>query len=267
MRKLLRPLLLGAVILAAASASNATVHNFRGTLQLQLGQLPPVVATGGAAATLNSSAGLGPLTTLGLNGGITGTGKVFITDPNAAPLLELRGTMTLGAGALAPIVGGGPLTQNTLPVQGVFKMCIIFGGCISYIPIPLTAGGTRGVGLGGLLTVNGYGAGIQISVIGAPWTIATAVITGIPTANGGFSTSTAQGWAHGPASGTSSTANHGGVVQLVTPTITMTTLGTGTLTPLFGILTIHFVPEPGTFLLFGSGVVGLAVFGRRRRTR
>jgi hypothetical protein len=104
-------------------------------------------------------------------------------------------------------------------------------------------------------------------VIGAPWTIQTAVITGIPTANGGFETSTAAGFAHGPLSATSSTAQVGGVVQLVTPTITMTTLGTGTLTPLFGILTIHFIPEPGTFVLFGSGVVGLAAFGRKRRTR
>jgi hypothetical protein len=174
--------------------------------------------------------------------------------------------MTLGSGTFAPVSGGGPLatTANTLPVQGVFKMCIIFGGCISYIPIPLTQGGTRGVGLGGLLTVNGYGAGIQISVIGAPWTIQTAVITGIPTANGGFETSTAAGFAHGPASATSSTAQVGGVVQLVTPTITMTTLGTGTLTALFGVLTIQFLPEPSTFLLFGAGVSALGVAGRRR---
>jgi hypothetical protein len=103
--------------------------------------------------------------------------------------------------------------------------------------------------------------------MGAPWTVKTAVVTGIPTANGGFTTSTAQGWAHGPASNTASTATHGGVLQLVTPGVTMTSLGTGTKTALFGILTIHFVPEPGTFVLFGAGVAGLAAFGRGRRSR
>ena len=123
------------------------------------------------------------------------------------------------------------------------------------------------MGIGGLITVNGYGAGINISVLGAPWTVATAVVTGIPTANGGVTTSTAVGFAHGPASNTASTARVGGVVQLVTPTITQTSLGTGTMTALFGILTIQFVPEPGTFGLFSLGVVGLAAFGRKRRAR
>ena len=35
--------------------------------------------------------------------------------------------------------------------------------------------------------------------------------------------------------------------------------------PTFSILNLTFVPEPGTFLLLVSGVVGLAVAGLRRR--
>jgi PEP-CTERM motif len=34
-----------------------------------------------------------------------------------------------------------------------------------------------------------------------------------------------------------------------------------------GTLTLNFVPEPGTLLLLGSGVAGLAILGRRRMGR
>ena len=34
-----------------------------------------------------------------------------------------------------------------------------------------------------------------------------------------------------------------------------------------GVLTLHFVPEPGTLLLLSLGVVGLAVYGGRKRTK
>jgi hypothetical protein len=293
MRKLLSVLIAGALLGGAASTAGAAVLNWEGQLAIQLGSLLPVIITGQGygpygAANVNGTGGTGHLSTLNIpqwiggsgvvKAAIQGTGKVPVTDPNAAPLLELRGTITLGSGTLTGMSAGGgglimraPLAAvsgtgvGTMPVQGLFKMCILFGGCGSFIPVPMTQNGTKGVGIGGLMTVNGYGAGIQISVVGAPWTVATAVITGIPTANGGFETSTAFGFAHGPASATSSTAMPGGVIQLVSPNLTITSLGTGTVVGLFSTLTIQFVPEPGTFLLFGAGVAALGVVGRRRR--
>jgi len=147
------------------------------------------------------------------------------------------------------------------------KLCILFMNCVSYIPIPLTVNGTRGVGIGGLITINGFGnAGIKISVGGAPWTIKTAEIP-IPTPSGGSFTTHRSGFAHGPASQTSSTAQVSGVVQLVTPVVVQTSVSGLEVLPTFATLRIHLVPEPSSFLLFGSGVVALGIAARSRTKR
>lgn len=110
-------------------------------------------------------------------------------------------------------------------------------------------------------------SGPAFSVVGAPWTIGIASATGVRTENGGTTTVTARGFAHGPASATSSTAGIGGVIQLVTP-IKITPFhglpdGFDTL-PIFAIAKIRFVPEPELLVLLGSGVAGLLLIGRSR---
>lgn len=109
---------------------------------------------------------------------------------------------------------------------------------------------------------------MRISMLGAPWTIKTASFSR-RTINGFITFQTAQGFAHGPASLTSSTALKSGVVQLVT----------ATQTTVFGIpgnsdkngriseLTLEFTPEPGLLLLLGTGAAGVAVLGRKRGGR
>ena len=121
------------------------------------------------------------------------------------------------------------LTQNILPIYGMAKICLLSTACTSYLDMPFTepttvngvpGTGISAVGVGGLMTAGGYG-GIRISLQAAPWTIkTTTVIDQITTPTGGsriFTHQTAKGWAHAPASTTSSTAQPSGVVQLVTP--------------------------------------------------
>ena len=106
---------------------------------------------------------------------------------------------------------------------------------------------------------------MSVTLQDAPWTIGQPVMT-IHTANSTISVPTLPGgFAHGPASLTSSTAQRSGVVQLVTVSKVYTSL-TGAFPefPMTGILTLHFVPEPATLVLVGLGVVVLAAAGRRR---
>jgi hypothetical protein len=74
------------------------------------------------------------------------------------------------------------------------------------------------------------------------------------------------GFAHGPASGTTSTAQPSGVLQVVTPNQVRTNLalGSNVKVSILGELLIHFIPEPGALLLLGSAMIGLVLIGRSR---
>jgi hypothetical protein len=254
---------------AAPMTAGATILGWEGTLTIDVGALfnLQAVGAGGGSALVNGSGGGVHLSTLAISppGAITATGTGIVTDPVNASIVSLRLSTppaSLGAGTFRPISGGGPLTQNVLPVAGVMKLCILFPGCFAYLPMPLTAGGTRGLGIGGTITVNTFspGAGAKFSLQGAPWTVGVASIA---TDSG---TQTRQGFAHGPASATSSTAKASGVVQLVTPMLMRTSLNPpNTKVPVFGVLRLHFVPEPATALLVAGGLAVLGIVGRKRR--
>jgi hypothetical protein len=173
--------LLAAVALSVgvARTTQARVIPYRGTLTIESVEfrIPSFATVDRGVATVNASGGLGALDSLRLVGGFTGSQIVPLTDPEAAPLLSVQHIVGLDTGTVGPISGGrSPLSQGALPLGGEIRLCMLKAGCYSWIPIPLTASGTRGAGIGGLITLRGFATrGIKISVQGAPWTIRTAV--------------------------------------------------------------------------------------------
>jgi hypothetical protein len=290
MRKWLA-LLSGVVsMLGLAGSASAAPLNWEGTFTTLLSDLGEISNAGGGVATVNNSSGVIPahLQTLRLKasrGGVIATSTILITDPDtinngvAAVVVEA----SLGTGTFAPISGGAAstqvLTRDSYPVRGEARLCLVTTDCADQLILPLTVptltvngspgGGVIGVGVGGLLTA-GADSNIKISIQAAPWTIKTAVASDQITTTGEVNQTTvnltAMGFAHDLMSTTTSTAQPSGVVQLVTPAQVKTNLPLGSSKTL-GIvasLRIHFIPEPGLLLLIGSGVMGLALVGRKR---
>ena len=156
-------------------------------------------------------------------------------------------------------------------LSGVAKVCFTFGsppGCITtFVPLPLTpTGGGAGFGIGGTRTATASGPSVTLQ--NAPWTLGQPTMTLHTPASTITSPVLPGGFVLGPASATSSAARPSGVVQLVTASKVFTNLtGAFPEVPLSGVLTLHFVPEPGTLLLLGLAVAGLAALGRRRVPR
>jgi hypothetical protein len=219
------------------------------TLRLDIATVDPTVFVSTGTATLNGSGAGAHLDSLTIAASqVSGTTLVPITDPAAAPITGVRVTVANRAGGVAETVGG--TLRGSIGLQGVSKVCL-FGqvGCsnpIANISVPLTP-----VGDGGFAYVTGP---VNLTVFGAPWTSGQAAI----------GTITKMGSARGPASSTSSTALAGGTIQLVTPVHISTNIGASVVVPVWGVMTMRFIPEPTTVALLGLGIGALAVAGARR---
>ncbi|MFQ5415733.1 MAG: S8 family serine peptidase [Myxococcota bacterium] len=188
------------------------------------------------------------------------TDPKFTHTPASGTAATLRIEGVLGNGTLGPILGGVPLTQKTLPLQGIMRLCLLAPGCGLPVEVPLTVHGTAGVGIGGLVTASS--SGIRISIQGAPWTIGTATVTNVMTSMSGYASPYYQGFGHTPMSGTLS-ASSIGTLQLVTPIKVTTNLPNPDIGG-FGVLNVRFVPEPGGLMLLLTGAAALALLGRKR---
>lgn len=244
-------LLFAAIAVGIAAPARAAVLPFTSTLEFTIGGGPPVTIVNSGAATVNSSGGGLHLTRIAFAAGeISGTALQPVTDPGAAPITGYLVSVANAAGTIAETVGGQ--LNGSMGLPGTVKVCLFgAGACVAptaNISVPLTP-----IGQGGA-PAHVAGA-INVTVFGAPWTTGTASV----------GTITRMGYAQGPASGTSSTAQVGGSIRLVTPIFVTTNIGAGPVIPSFAVLTLHFVPEPATALLLGGGIALLCWRGRARR--
>ncbi len=273
------------VALVLAGGSRAATLPWQGSSRISLvtGLNKATVFTGTGVATVNGSGGLVPFKTLTQGGGqgtvtpyptphgggIFGTSTIPLTDPENETLITLIGSVHQGGGTFTRINEWPTNGNRTRPIPGRSKVCILFPGCGIYIPVPFSKNnGATGFGVGGTITANTFSAGIglKVSVIGRPWTVGITSVTDVETKSHVESGTTfTTGFIHGPASNTSTAALPGGLIQVVTATLVLTSLDP----PSDRQASIAFfrLPEPGMALLLASGITGLVLLGRSRMRR
>ena len=277
MRKLLLSLAFVGLLFAPAQAFGAAA-TFTGTLTVVISDLATLTATGSGTGSTGGAGGtatipggvftlkfgtpvIPPLANLfpGLVVGATGlTGQFIVPVPTAVPAAANGALSWGGVTGTTGIAGSAYLAGFWGGVGGA--NCMV--GCSAALSVPIPLGV---VGSGGTVT---FQAGpISASVIGNPYQLGGLTLTGglLNTASGTIPNpvSIIASGVDGRSAGAAPSS--GGNLTIVSPVaIKLGALGN---LPAISILSLdfHVIPEPGTLLLLGSGIAGLAMLGRRAR--
>jgi hypothetical protein len=233
-----------ATAIAAATAASAAPLS-SASLALTFASFPTLVfpgAGGTGTATSSLSASLGGSGVF--NGALTSPVPTTAAPPltHYGFVITKNGVGTL-TGTTPGNVGGELSIQGTANVWGICSQPL--PACKPLLSVPLNLGTPN--------TVFSGGGGVSVTAISAAWTAGTAVVTGLTLTNG--TTATVMG-------SNGLTPGGQGTLVLVTPIKVLTNIA-GAL-PLFGSLTLTYVPEPSTLVLVALGVTALAVAASRR---
>ena len=249
----LAPLL---ILLGWATPAAATSTPFTGTLSMALTggstRYPLVSLTASGTADVTRSGG--SLSAIALPASLFSAHVTIpITDPAASPITQMIVDVTSGSGLFDTIPGADIDNDfNTdLTGQGSGAMALsgqldvgLFQGPLAHLIVPFTSAGVDGIGLGGGFVVA-TSSGISVSVRGAPWTTGTVSAAGVPL-TGFVSDDT---------------------VQLVSQAVVSTSINADAPLRILSLLTLSFVPEPGTLLLLSGGLAALGMSARPLRSR
>jgi len=233
------------VIAGSASAGPFTGGSFSFTIGTLPGLSAPIAAgfaTDGTNVTATST------------GAINGT-DTFIGITNAPPITRVQVAVT--GNQTGQLVPGAGTAANPLGVLGVANV-VAYGGYVTLVGVPLSS-----VGIPGSSFSFMGGGGTQIAYTGAGWT--TGVVTVMVPATTIAGMSDPANVETATFTGTNNLVGGSGSITFISPILIRTNLA-GDLAS-FASLTLNFgpsVPEPGTLLLVGAGIAGLAVLGRQR---
>ena len=230
--------------LLAAAMSLAAGANAGVLYEVEIESTTPIVG-GVVITTIAQTNGSSTSNSATWGGGSAFAGTTAILSPTTSVVSTL--TIVAGNHSALSVTGGGAVTGG---VQASSVCAYLFGFCaISFTMI-----------VGTELPPIVCGAFPCRPVMSGKWTTGVAVASGLTSLGNALPNVTTTG-------SFNLTAYGGGTITLVTAT-TLAISG-----PAYGlqftvatpsILRLRFVPEPGTSLLLGAGVLGLALVGRPR---